>query len=95
LLLTPYFGDDRQDVACRSVSFRLKRSDRSAARSLDPRIAELHTLGFRCCERRFCPIRDQGALLFGERGEEVQDERIDVRAEVRDQEWTRIRLLTR
>jgi hypothetical protein len=69
----------------------LKRSDRSIARGLNPRIAEFHTLSFRRCERRFCPTRDQGALLFGERGKEVQYERIDVRAEVRDHEWNAMR----
>ena len=87
----PYFGDDRQDVACRSVCFRLKRSDRSPARGLDPGIAELYAFSFRRCERRLCPTRDQGALFFGERGEEVQDERIDVRPEFRDEEWYAVR----
>src|SRR3984957_5605929 len=80
------FGDDRQDVAGRAIGFSLDRRDRLATRRLDMRIAELDPLRPRRTERRLGPARDQGALLFGQRGIEVQDEGIDVRPQFSDDE---------
>src|SRR5437764_13753741 len=51
-----------------------------------PRIAELGTLHLLAGERLAGPLRDELALLLGEAGVKVQDERIDVGAELRDHE---------
>ena len=60
--------------AARSAS-ALTAATAALLRGLDIRIAELDALRLRRRERRLRAARDQGALLFGERGIEVQDER--------------------
>jgi hypothetical protein len=80
------FGDDRQYVARRAISFRFHRRDRYALRGFNIWIAEFDALRLRRRERRLCAPGDQGALLFGERGIEMQNEGIDVRPEFRNEE---------
>ena len=71
--------------AARSAS-ALTAATAAPLRGLDIGIAELDALRLRRRERRLRAPRDQGALFFGERGIEVQDERIDVRPQFGDEE---------
>ena len=48
--------------------------------------AELHATSFGCRKSCFGPCGDQGSLLFRQSGEQVQDERVYVRAKLGDQE---------
>ena len=80
------FGDYRQDVSSGAVGFCLDRRDSCALRRLDIGIAELDALRLCRRERRLCAPGDQCPLLFCERSVEVQDEWIDIRSKLSDEE---------
>ena len=76
-------------AAARSASALIAAT--AAPRGLDMRIAELDALRLGRRKRRLGAPGDQGALLFRERGIEVQDERIDVRPQFGDDEGNPMR----
>lgn len=72
-------------LAARSVP-ALTAETAAACAALMLGLPSLGALRLRRCKRRFCPPGDQGALLFGERRIEMQNERIDIRPQFRNEE---------
>ena len=78
-------------ASCRALAARCDALAASLASPAQPRIAQDHSAGLCGSQRVFCAPRDHRALLFGERRIQVQHERIDVGAELGNDERDTLR----
>jgi hypothetical protein len=87
----PYLADDRQYIGRVLIGERFDGRDGALACFRELRPSELHAARLRRCQRRLRPCANHRPLFLSKRSEQVQDERVYVRAKLSDNERYAVR----